>query len=167
MATRKWLPIVAGIVIFVVILGLGLVGGCVYMVKRQVSVQTLSRTEGGAEFERLRRQLAGQRPFIELPAEDSNAAPIVHHELSTQPRGRVNTLHVRVWVPDDRKLIRLDVPFWMLRLMGNKPINIQTGDGAFDGLRLKVTPEEIERRGPGLVLDHGRPKGDRVLVWTE
>jgi hypothetical protein len=168
MATRKWLPIVAGIVVFVVILGVGLVGGCVYMVKRQVSVRTLtSATEGKAELDRLRTQMAGQKAFIELPEEDSDAAPVIHRELATQPTGKVTTVHVRIWAPRDRKLIRVDVPFWLLRLMGNGPINIQTGDSDFGGVSLKVTPVEIERRGPGLLLDHTEHRGNQVLVWTE
>lgn len=166
MATRKWLPIVFGIVIFILIVGLGLVGGCVYMISRQVGVQSMPRAAGVEEFEKLRQKLAGQRAFIELPDEGSDAEPVVHRELTTQRTGQVSTVHVRVWVPDDGKLIRLDVPMWTLRLMGSKPIRIETGHGS-SGVSLKVTAEDIDRRGPGLLLDHVASGGERVLVWSE
>lgn len=167
MAVKKWVPIVVGIVIFVVIVGLGLVGGLVYFVTRQVSVQTVSPSSGAEEFDRLRAQLSGQQAFIELPGEDSDADPVVHHELATHPTGQVSTIHVRVWVPDDRKMVRVDLPMWTLRLMGSKPITIQTGHSALGGVRLRVTAEDIDRRGPGLVLDHTARHGERLLVWSE
>lgn len=167
MATKKWLPILVGVVIFVVIVGLGLVGGCVYLITRQVSVQTLPRTAGVQEFDKLRGQLAGQRAFIELPDEDSDAEPVVHRELANHPTGQVSTVHVRVWVPREGKLVRLDLPMWTLRLMGNKPIKIQTGEDSLRKVSLKVTAEDIDRRGPGLLLDHTARAGERVLVWSD
>lgn len=167
MATKKWVPIVVGVAIFVVIVGLGLIGSCVYLLTRQVSVQTMSRSAGAEEFDKMRAQLAGQQPFIELPDEDSDAAPVVHRELATHPAGQVNTVHVRVWAPRDGKLVRLDLPMWTLRLMGGKPITIETGHNTFGGVSLKVTAEDIDRRGPGLLIDHASRRGERLLVWSE
>ncbi len=168
MAARKWLPIVAGIVIFVVIVGLGLVAGLVSLVTRQVGVQTVSSSvEWSEEFEKLRAALAGQTALIELPPEDGEGEPVVHHELATHQTGQVSVVHVRVWVPRDRKLVRVDLPMWTLRLMGSKPITIETGHGSFGGVPLRVTAEEIDRRGPGLILDHTGRRGDRLLVWSE
>jgi hypothetical protein len=168
MAVKKWIPIVAGIVIFVVIVGLGLVGGLVYMVTRQVGVQTLASTsEGTEEFDKLRGALAGQTAFIELPPEDGDGDPVVHRELATHPTGQVSVVHVRVWAPRDRKLVRVDLPMWTLRLMGSKPMTIQTGHSAFGGVSLRVTAEDLDRRGPGLILDHTGRRGERLLVWSE
>ena len=122
MAPRKWWPIIVGIVIFVVIVGLGFIGAVVYLVTRQVSVQTVSAEQGVEEFDRIRADLAGQTPFIEMPAHDSDAPPIVHKELETHEPGGLSTIHVRVWVASDRKLVRVDLPMWTLRLMGNQPL---------------------------------------------
>lgn len=167
MATRKWIPIVVGLVVFVVIVGLGLVGGLAYMVSRQVSVQHLSSTSGLEEFEKLRAPFAGQQAFIELPAEDSDDPPVVHRELATGPTGRVTTLHFRVWVPREGRLVRVDLPMWTLRLMGNKPIHLEHRGQGFDGVSLNVTPQELDRRGPGLVLDYTAHRGERILAWLE
>jgi hypothetical protein len=168
MAVKKWVPIVAGIVIFVVIVGLGLVAGAVYLFTRQVGVQTMpSAAAGGEEFEKLRSALTGQTAFIELPSEDGEGEAVVHRELATNPTGRVSVLHVRVWVPRERKLVRVDLPMWTLRLMGSKPMSIETGGGPFGRVPLRVTAEDIDRRGPGLIIDHSGRRGEKLLVWSE
>ena len=167
MAPRKVWPIVLGIVIFVVIVGVGFLGTMVYLVTRQVHVETMPTRQGIEEFERVRASLAGQTPFIEIPDEDSDAAPVVHRELETHKPGQLSTVHVRVWVERERKLVRVDLPMWTLRLMGNNPITIGGNDEGFRHIALKVTPEEIERRGPGLIMDHTGRRGERVLIWSE
>ncbi len=169
MAGRKWIPIVVGIVIFVIIVGLGLVATFAYLVSRQVGVQQLSSSSGQAEFDKLRAPFAGQQAFIELPAEDSDDAPVVHRELETHPTGGVKTVHLRIWAPRDGKLVRVDLPMWTLRLMGSKPIELHTGDRSFGsgGVSLHVTAEEVDRRGPGLLMDYTGRRGERLLVWSE
>ncbi|RPJ70693.1 MAG: hypothetical protein EHM24_14750 [Acidobacteria bacterium] len=168
MARRKWIPIVIGIVILVVVVGIGLIGGLVWMVTRQVSVQEVSAQTGEQEFEKLRAPFAGQKPFIELPADGDEAGAVVHRELAKHAPGTVSTIHLRVLVPSDGKLVKLDLPFWMLRLMGSKPVQFRSSEhSGFRGITLKVTAEEVERRGPGLIIDHGMKDGERLLIWTE
>jgi hypothetical protein len=166
MATRKWVPIVVGVVIFVVLVGAGLVGGLVYVVSRQLHVQKMTAGSGQAEFERVAATMKGQKPFIELPV-DGEGEGRVHREMETREPGSISTLHMRVWVSDEKKLVQLDLPYWLVRLGGNKPLKLHTTDRAFEGVDLTVTPEEIERRGPGLLLDFTTREGHRVLVWTE
>jgi hypothetical protein len=79
--------------------------------------------------------------------------------------GSVSTLHVRVWSPRYGTFVKLDLPFWMMRLTGNRPITLNAG--SLRQVTLTVTPEEIDRRGPGLVLNWSGRKGERLLVWTE
>ncbi|HEX7486340.1 MAG TPA: hypothetical protein VF332_09320 [Vicinamibacterales bacterium] len=165
MAARKWIPIVVGIVIFVMVVGVGLVGGLIYVVTRQVNVQTMTAVGGQEEFDRLLASMSGQKPFIELPAPDSDGEVVVHRELETRNTGSISTLHIRVWSPRDLKLAHVDLPFWMMRLAGNKPIKINAG--SLRDVTLTVTPEEIDRRGPGLILNWATRHGDRLLVWTE
>lgn len=165
MATKKWVPIVVGIVIFVVVVGAGLLGGLIYVVKRQVKVQTVTAAAGQEEFDRMVERMAGQKPFVELPAPGSAGEPIVHREMETHPTGSISTVHILVWSPRDDKLARVDLPFWLMRLGGNKPFTFNSG--LMDEVRLQVTPEEIDRRGPGLILNWTTERGNRLLVWTE
>ena len=167
MAPRKWLPIVVGIVVLVVVVGVSLIAGMAWMVTKQVTVHQLSGEGGEQEFEKLREPFAGQKPFIELADDGSHAGAVVHHEMATHAPGSVSTIHVRFWAPSDSKLIQVDLPFWMIRLMGSKPIQFHSDDSGFRGVTLKVTAEELERRGPGLIVDHGRKGEERVLIWTD
>jgi len=168
MAVKKWVPIVAGIVIFVVIVGLGLIAGLVVMVKRQVNVQTVASAEAGeAQFQQQLARFAGQKALIELPEEGRDVEPVVHREMATHVTGRVSAVQVWVWVPRDRRLVRFTLPMWTLRLGGNGPIELHTGEGSFRTMTLKVTAEDVDRSGPGLVLEHTGRRGERLLVWSE
>jgi len=165
MTARKWIPIVVGIVIFVILVGVGLVGGLIFVVTRQVKVETVSSSGSQEEFDRLVAGMAGQRPFIELPPPGSDADVVVHREMATGDVGSITTLHVRVWSPREKKLVNIDLPFWMMRLTGNRPIKLNAG--SLRGVTLTVTPEELDRRGPGLVLNWTGRRGERLLVWSE
>jgi hypothetical protein len=165
MTARKWIPIVVGIVIFVMLVGAGLVGALIYVVTRQVDVKSMTATGGQEEFEKLLASRAGQQPFIELPSPGSNDEVVVHRELIKGDTGSVSTLHVRVWSPRDKTFVKIDLPFWMMRLTGNKPITLNAG--SLRQVTLTVTPEDIDRRGPGLLLSWSGRMGERLLVWTE
>jgi len=164
MATNKWIPIVVGIVVFVVLVGTGLIGGCAYMVARRIQVQEMTASGGQEEFDKLVASMAGQKPFIELEG-DNLETTVVHRELATKDTGSVSTIRVRIWSPRDRQLIRADLPFWMVRLTGGSTVRLNAGSQR--GVSLRVRPEDIDRRGPGLVLNHATRSGERVLVWTE
>ena len=36
----------------------------------------------------------------------------------------------------------------------------------WDNLDLRVSVDDLERRGPGLVLDHQGADGARIVLWT-
>jgi hypothetical protein len=165
MTARKWIPIIVGVVIFVMLVGAGLLGALVYVVTRQVDVQSMSNEGGQEEFDRLLASKAGQQALIELPAAGTNGEVVVHRELIKGDTGSISVMHVRVWSPRDRKFVKLDLPFWIMRLSGNKPITLNAG--SVRSVTLTVTPEDIDRRGPGLLLNWSGRKGERLLVWTE
>jgi hypothetical protein len=167
MSARKWVPIVVGIVIFIVVVGAGLVAGLAYVVSKQVHVQRLSPASGQEEFDRLAARFAGQTPYLEWPADedDDHAEMKVHHELETHGTGSIKSLRIGVWKPEDGKLVQVTLPFWTLRLGGNRSMELHT-DGR-RALILTVTPDQVDRRGPGLILSRKGSDGVRLLVWTE
>ena len=76
------------------------------------------------------------------------------------------TLNILAFDPDDGRMVKISVPFWLLRLkVGGTRID-------FNGNRmeledLKLTVEDLERFGPTLIVDHRVPNGERVLVWSQ
>ena len=101
--------------------------------------------------------------------EDGPSGPTVSQRaLSTRqqrsPATNLTNLHVLVFSRKEGKLVRLTLPFWLLRMApdGRMDINVDTVD--LDKVRLSI--EDVERAGPGPLFL--RKNGEsRVLVWTE
>ncbi len=64
------------------------------------------------------------------------------------------------------KIIRIDAPFWFLRLKG-PALGLVLRQADFDMAELGVTARNLESHGRGLVIDDARDTGDRWLVWVE
>ena len=60
----------------------------------------------------------------------------------------------------------VDTPFWFFRLKGPAARLALDGTG-FDLDRLHLTPSDLERFGPAVIVDHTSRDGSRLLVWTE
>jgi hypothetical protein len=73
---------------------------------------------------------------------------------------------VLAWNADDGKLVKLSVPFWLLKF-GRRKVDVNSRDSGFDLDRLHLDINELERIGPTLILDLRKPSGERVLVWTQ
>ena len=74
-------------------------------------------------------------------------------------------MRVLVYDAHEGRLVHVDLPFWLLRLMPSGALGSFGGDFSFDSGRLTV--EDLERHGPGLVLDARDSRDAQVLIWTE
>ncbi|PHY08817.1 MAG: hypothetical protein CK533_13255 [Acidobacterium sp.] len=52
-------------------------------------------------------------------------------------------------------------------LSGQRPFAFSSYANGFDDRQVKLRVEDIERRGPGIVLDLQQPREGRVLIWAE
>jgi hypothetical protein len=97
--------------------------------------------------------------------------PVLNRQRARSDRHAppIEALHVMVWEPDERKLLKLNIPFWLLKMTKGRPIRLsgQRDGRESDPIRLNVTAEDLERHGPGLVMDHTETSGSRVLVWAQ
>jgi hypothetical protein len=162
----SWAVIIVGISAFVLVVGAGLVGVVGYVLYQQFAFQAKTATEMGAdeEFAEIVARFEGQKPYLII----KDGEPVVSEEPAAAPGKPVEALHIIVWDPDERKVVKLNMPFWLLRMTKGQPIKISPAD-EFGGeaMKLKITAEDIERRGPGLILDHREASGERVLVWAQ
>ncbi len=166
MAVKRWVIIAGGIVVFIVIIGVGLVATVAYLAYRQVDVST-SQTMPD-DFDTLRARFAGQTPYLEFRDED-RGQPVVHRDQERTKRVPLNTLHVVAWMPRDHRVVRFNMPFWLVRLSRHGTIRLSSDHGSgfsFDAGE-SITAEDIERHGPGLILDTQQRNGERVLVWVD
>jgi hypothetical protein len=164
-----WGLIILGTATFVVIVGVALVGVAGYFVYQQFKFQSTpaTRVAAEAEFEAIVRKFEGKKPFLEI----IDGEPVVNSEAHAERQAHsepLEAIHVVVWDPNEEKLVRLNIPFWLIRMTKGKPIKLSAGDEEFGHgpVRLNVTAEDLERHGPGLILDHRETGGERVLVWA-
>lgn len=159
---RTWITVVVAILVVFVVLGIAVVGGAAFWFRRHVDTTFTSSDAANVEFEQQRARFAGQQPLIEV---GENERPIVHKRKSST---ELQSLRVLVFDAQAGKLVRISVPFWLLKLAPSRQFNFNTAELDFDTDRFHLTMEDVERAGPGLLLDTRKHRtGGQLLVWTE
>jgi hypothetical protein len=161
---RRWIPIVLGILFLFFVLGVGAVILSVAWFRQNLQVTEVSAANASQEFEAVRARFAGQRPLLEM--RDGEPAYVAEREKEPHSNIKLTTLHLLAWDEDEEHLVRFALPFWLLR-MKSGPIGFSSYASGVD--RVSLRPEDIERHGPGLILDvseEQRGRG-RVLIWAE
>lgn len=132
------------------------------IVWRNTTVTRSAEPEAMQELQRVRDRFPGRRPLVEI--EDPLVLEVsVNRPPASAARQRVEAFHVLAWTGRDQKLVRTSAPVWMMRFsLENMAAQIGLPAGP-----LNLTVEDVERYGPGIVLDFSPPGGGRVLVWVE
>ena len=161
---RRWIPIVLGIVFLVFVLGVGAVIVTVAWFRQALHVTEVSQANAGEQFDAVRAKFAGQRPLLEM--RDGEPALVAQRKDEPRSNLQLTTLHLMAWDEDEEKLVTFSLPFWLLR-MKSGPIGFSSYASGID--RVSLRPEDIERHGPGLILDvtEDRRGRGRVLIWAE
>jgi hypothetical protein len=138
--------------------GLGL-----YFVTSHVSTDRSSSVEALRTFDEMRAAFRDDKPLFEL---DSEEIPQPTRDIGDLPTSetRPENLVILAWDPDEERLVKVALPFWMLRL-GRRNIEFRHG-GGFDFNELDLDVDELERVGPLLIFDFRTSDGERVLIWT-
>jgi hypothetical protein len=161
----RWGLIILGIVLFVLIVGAALIGTVAYIGYTQFSLHRETTADPEAEFAKAEARFAGQQPLVEIPR-DGPPRPIVHRDAKAGPKVDLTSLHLLAWDPEKRELVQFTMPFWLVRLGGRRPFMFENREGFFAAEDLQLTAEDIERHGPGLIVDYQR-HGYRALLWAE
>jgi hypothetical protein len=162
---KTWISILIAGVIIVGLLAITVVGGTAYFFYHHINARFTNQEHADQTFAETRARFAGQQPLVELTRGDEE--PVIHRDRSAA-RHELNALHALVYDRNAGKLTHVDVPGWLLRLMsGGGHVRIANLDMFGDDDRAKLTLEDLERHGPGLVMDVRRRYGSQLLVWTE
>jgi len=133
------------------------------MVWHAVHVEEMSTPDALRRLAEARAPFAGATPMLEL---DEQGRVVRRGRPAPEGAAGPRALHVLAYRGADRRLIRADVPFWFLELKGPAIKYVLAGTG-LDLEVLGVTPAELKRYGPTLVIDQAGADGNRLLVWTE
>ena len=160
---RTWISILIAGVVIVGLLAIAVVGGTALFFYRHIDAKFTAQENAERTFAETRARFAGQTPLIELSSGDE---PTVHHPSGS--RRDIQALHALAYDAASGKLTHVDVPGWLLRLMsGGGHLRLANMDAFGDDDTAKLTLEDLERHGPGLVMDVRRHRGSQLLVWTE
>jgi type II secretory pathway pseudopilin PulG len=163
---KTWISVIVAILIICVMIGVALIGTAVYVFRRHIDTQFVSAQIAANEFQQARNRFSGQQPLIEL-VHGEDDRPILHRRAG-HATGELQSLRVLAFDPRAGKLVRVSLPFWLLRLAPHHNFTIRADTFELEGDRMNFTFEDVERAGPGLLLDARNPHdGTLVLVWTE
>lgn len=168
MTTKKtWISIAIAAVIIIGVLAITAVGGTAYFIYRHVQTQFVPSETAEQQFAEARGRFAGQKPLIDIRKDEE---AVVHRDMipKTMPAAKLETLRVLAYDTRANKLVNVAIPMWLLRLAPSNQFSFMKDNGIdFDSDRVHITLDDVERRGPGLLLDQTDRKGSQVLVWTE
>lgn len=159
---RTWLWIILGVFAFFIVAGLGMAAFAVYYVGSHFEVVDTPAPDAEKSFSEVRAKFPGQQPLLAF----KDGEPMSIAEITTPSNTKLTTMHIVAFDDDEQKLVRVDVPFWLLRLKSG-PISFSSYASSFDDRKVKLSVADIERRGPGIVLDLAERSEGRVLIWAE
>jgi len=155
------------------------IGTSAFLFFRYVKTTDADAPTAAREFVAARARFQGQSPFIEY---QGLKTPIVRRDPSA-PRQQIVALHAMIFSATDGFIRRADVPFWAVQVMTVGGRLSLMNLGLFGDDRDLITLEDLERHGPGLLLDtnggavgalivgdallHTDSKSSQMLVWTE
>ncbi len=165
---RTWLWVIFGVVICIALFGVALVGGGIYMVSKHVKTELVGRAAAEEQFVRQRERFAGQEPLIEMKGEFNDQQVRVHRPTGETRKSELQTMRVMVYDAHDGRIVHVDLPFWLLRLMPSGRMSEVSGAGSgFSFESGHITVDDLERHGPGLIMDARDNKNAQILIWTE
>lgn len=154
-----------------------LVAGMVYF-RQHVTSEEMSPASAAREFETARTRFSGQTPLIEF----RGTGAVVHRDPSAASRP-LTMVHALVYDPRDEELTRADFPATAVRVASVGGRIKLMGLGLIGTDSDQLTFDDLERHGPGLIMDSSGSDmgplvvsdatlgtstgGVRMLIWTE
>ena len=161
---KTWVWVAVSIAVLGILAIVAFAGVAAYLVAQHIDTTEASPASAAQEFEAVRATFAAQKPLIELDARGEVLRANTNRPVPPNTKAP-DQLHLLAFDPSDGRLVRVSLPFWLLRLRdGNTTIDLNGNRMDLEDLRLSI--EDLERFGPSLIVDHTAPDGERVLVWS-
>ncbi len=161
---KTWVWVVAAIVAICILGAVAVAGMGYYLFTKHFDTKVTSPASAAVEFEQVKAQFVGQKPLIELDERGRFLRANPDRPGRSDMR-RPDQLYVLAFDPDDERIVKVTIPFWLLRLKARGTIDFNGGQLELEDLKLTV--EDLERFGPTLIVDHKSTGGERVLVWSQ
>lgn len=162
---KTWVWVIIAIAVVGIVGLIAMAAAGMYFFARHVQTTEASPAVAARSFDEVKAKFANQKPLIELDNDGEFLRSNLDREKPASP-ATLQAMHVMIFDPDDGRLIRFSVPWWLIRLQsGHGRISFDSGDTRIR--ELQITPEDLERFGPTLIVNHQSTSGERVLVWSQ
>ena len=151
--------IVLSVVAALVICLIALAGTGAFIVFRNLSVTRPTSSDAAVQIDALRRRFPARAPLIDIDDAARGRVHVNHPPLSA-PLKHLEEFEILAWQADEGKLVHTRAPIWMMRF---STLNVLSEFGLAPA-SVRLTVDDVERYGPGVVLDFTSPKGDHALV---
>ena len=162
---RTWVWVLVGVFFFLCIIAIGGIVFSVALFRENMTITDTTAASATAEFDKVRGQFAGQTPLIQM----IDGRPVYAPDRATRAsdsRQALKTLHVLAWDDDEGKLVSFALPMWLLRLKSG-PIRLSAYSQGWTDRGVSFDVEDLEKYGPGLVMDLEEPSQGKALIWVE
>jgi hypothetical protein len=169
MKRARW-SIVLTIVRGVVIIALTTVGMGLWFFLSHHQSSPVTERSAESEFSQLRSRFSTQQPLIEMSLRQPADTPVIG-----QPIVPLRTFHTVIFdTRGSERIVRITVPFWFARLFADRHGEFKwlgqltfLDDTEFDSEAIRLSLDQLERRGPGLIIDYQHPSGGQFISWVE
>ena len=159
---RRWAVILFGVGILLAVLAVGAVIFGAAWVGEHVDIQDATSSTAESRLDEIRDRFADRPPLIEVRDGDVRR--------NDPPAGAtpadLSTVHLLAWDADEEKIVRVDLPFWLVRLRG-LPLDTDGARIEFGDREVPIDAEDIERYGTGIIVDAELTSGERAVIWVE
>ena len=140
-----------------------LIAAAVFFFRSAIENTRTSQEGADQAFAEALIPFSNQKPLLEI----ARGEVVLTRDIpAVRPAESVTTLHVLAWEPAEDSLSRIHLPMWLVR-MSDDPIAMQIDQNAGEERHTPLRPEDIDRFGPALLVDHMEADGARVMVWTQ
>jgi hypothetical protein len=161
---RRWIPILIGVVLLVGVVAVGAIALTAMWFRESMTITQNTEDAATQQFEDVRRRFPGQQPLIQLV--DGRPQYTANRVSDAAPRAPLTSVHVIAYDRDEGNTVTFSLPFWLLR-MKSGPIRISAYQQGWDDRGVSFQVEDIEKHGPGIIVDVTEPNEGRVLIWAQ
>jgi hypothetical protein len=161
---RTWLWVGGGVLLFFGVIAVGGIMLAVSLFRNNMTVNESTESDAMQQFEAVRSRYPGQQPLIQLV--DGHPEYVAERASQSASSTPLSAVHVMAYDRDEGKVVTFSLPFWLLR-MKSGPIRISAYQQGWDDHGVSFRIEDIEKHGPGIIVDAAERDEGRVLVWAE
>jgi hypothetical protein len=145
------------------------IGSAVLFVFMHRDSSMTSAETADRQFQALRARFADQQPLLDMEQRQARA-----EAGPPATNGPLHTIHTVIFdTRGGRRLVQMSVPYWLARTFAGRGDLQWLGeltffdDTEFDPERIRLSLDQIERHGAGLIVDYRHPSGGQFISWVD